>query len=430
MASLLDSSTPSRRDPFDEEPFVRPFEFPPVSTANGPPPPRPDRVRPAVIPQSVRRSQRLSHQIPSQSHQIPPQRGNASTDHEIKKPIKTTRKRHRNLEADDEDEEKKKKDQAGAATSVFPLMRLPAELRLHIYRCALVRPYPIVLHKEPPPKPVKQFKASAKAPAPPAPEDASESDRVWSGDDSPPSIQYVPRRQPFAGPVRPAAVPLTMHEIWMHENDPEAWRATTEPAPRAHSVVHHPQPRAAPVQEEVPREPRPQDEDPLNAALLSASHTIYKEARQVLYGENTFALRFGSAIPSIGSLHQRSRSMIRHVHLVIPCPSDILDEFAEIVRLSLRYCWGLKSFTIILPFRLTGGEADSRTALSNLSTMHMYASAFNILRWLPKDTEVMVEGEICDEIRDTIAQNARLAKVLDAVSDRPVLYVHVIKLIY
>lgn len=104
--------------------------------------------------------------------------------------------------------------------------------------------------------------------------------------------------------------------------------------------------------------------------------------------------------------------MIRHIRLTIPSPSDILDEFSEIVRLALRYCWHLQSLTIIVPFALTRNDQDNPLH----STIHMYANAFNILRWLPRSTHVILEGDVCEEIRNTVRQNATLAKELDDVS--------------
>jgi len=161
---------------------------------------------------------------------------------------------------------------------------------------------------------------------------------------------------------------------------------------------------------------RPQDADPLNVALLRVSQRVYKEARQVLYSENTFYVEFDSGVQTMQALHQRSRSMIRHIKLTIPCPSDILDEFADLVRLAIRYCWHLQKFEIVLPFRLTSADYDVRSSVANRATIHMYANSFNILRWLPRQTKVTVEGEVCDEIRKVISQNEMLAKILDDVS--------------
>jgi len=161
---------------------------------------------------------------------------------------------------------------------------------------------------------------------------------------------------------------------------------------------------------------RPQDEEPLNAALLRVSQTVYKEARQVLYSENTFYVEFDSGVQTMQALHQRSRSMIRHIKLTIPNAGDILDQFADLVRLAVRYCWHLQRFEIVLPFRLTSVESDVRNAAASRATIHMYANSFNILRWLPRQTKVTVAGEVCEEIRKVISQNETLAKILDDVS--------------
>jgi len=270
------------------------------------------------------------------------------------------------------------------------LMDLPTELRLHIFRCALVRPYDVLLHKDQPPPPM-----------PPKRESASDEEDEEAATES--------RQQRILG---------------LRRGESNTRLRTRSQTARARTnVERHRQIRrdlrgrrtptlpAAPV-----KKVRPQDEDPLNAALLRVSQRVYKEARQVLYSENTFYVEFDSGVQTMQALHQRSRSMIRHMKLTIPCPSDILDEFADLVRLAIRYCWHLQKFEIVLPFRLTSADYDVRNSVANRATIHMYANSFNILRWLPRQTKVTVEGEVCDEIRKVISQNEMLAKILDDVS--------------
>jgi hypothetical protein len=160
-----------------------------------------------------------------------------------------------------------------------------------------------------------------------------------------------------------------------------------------------------------PRAPRPQDVDPLLVKLLCASKLIYKEARAILYGENNFMLDLDTAQITLAALHQRSRGQIKHLRVTIPTHNEILERFAEVVRLSLRYCWRLKRFVVHMPFVLPGAEGSSTSGNTTV-----YANAFDILRWLPRQCEVMLEGNVCEEIRRVVEKNSNLAKSLDEVS--------------
>ena len=97
--------------------------------------------------------------------------------------------------------------------------------------------------------------------------------------------------------------------------------------------------------------------------------------------------------------------------MTIPTHNEILERFAEVVRLSLRYCWRLKRFVIHMPFVLPGAEGSSTSGNTTV-----YANAFDILRWLPRQAEVMLEGNVCEEIRRVVEKNSTLAKSLDEVS--------------
>ncbi|KAF2720186.1 hypothetical protein K431DRAFT_249747 [Polychaeton citri CBS 116435] len=181
-------------------------------------------------------------------------------------------------------------------------------------------------------------------------------------------------------------------------------------------------PNQKPVEKEVPSsinrssQPlRPQDEDPLLIALLRTSKQMYKEARNILYSENIFSLDLSTAQPTLSALHQRSRMQIRHLELTIPTHGDILERFAEVVRLSLRYCWGLKKFVIHMPFVLPGTDGSGQSGNTTV-----YANAFDILRWLPQGCEVELRGNVCEEIAAVVEKNARLRRSLDKVCPRPV----------
>lgn len=158
-------------------------------------------------------------------------------------------------------------------------------------------------------------------------------------------------------------------------------------------------------------EPAQRPKDAINPALLLTCPQIYKEARQVLYSENTFILQLDSGYHSLSTLHQRTRSLIKSVSLTVPSHHDILDGFADLIRLGLRYCWGLKSLTIVLPLSFP----DERFMAG---TTNIYANAFHILRWLPKGCKVQVEGGVNDMIRKVVEDEGRLMTVLDEVTHR------------
>jgi hypothetical protein len=216
-----------------------------------------------------------------------------------------------------------------SSRDIFPFMKLPAELRLHVYHMALVRPSPVPLH------------ISRATETPPHEETES-------------TLTTTPRRA-----VRPA---------------PDTPRLT----------------------------------DPVVPVLLRLNWQIHKEAKQLLYSENVFELSLMSGEHTLKRLGQKTRSLIRHVVLTIPSHHDILDGFADLVRLGLRYCWGLKSFRIILQ---AGLPDDGRVG----GATSVYANAFHILRWLPRGCSVALEGCISETVRKVVAEEGRLMNVLDEV---------------
>ncbi|KAL1599007.1 hypothetical protein SLS60_008153 [Paraconiothyrium brasiliense] len=146
----------------------------------------------------------------------------------------------------------------------------------------------------------------------------------------------------------------------------------------------------------------------VNVALLRTCSLVYKEARQIFYSENCFSLSIESSVATLGQLHQRSRSLIRSVTLAIPSHHDILDSFADMVRLGLRYCWGLRTFTIRLDVMLP--DFDTLPAGHHGG---IYANAFRILRWLPKGCKVILEGNVNESVKRVVAEEGRLLVELD-----------------
>ncbi|KAF2642565.1 hypothetical protein P280DRAFT_467896 [Massarina eburnea CBS 473.64] len=164
--------------------------------------------------------------------------------------------------------------------------------------------------------------------------------------------------------------------------------------------------------------------DPINVALLRANKQIYQEARRILYADNTFILSLESGVSSLASLHQRNRSLIKNITLTIPSHHDILDGFADLVRLGLRYCWGLKTFTIVLDLMFPDGpelQAGTGTGMGTVrmaaacSPTTVYANAFHILRWLPRACKVGLRGHVSEIVRRVVAEEGRLLESLDEV---------------
>ncbi|KAF1950926.1 hypothetical protein CC80DRAFT_496447 [Byssothecium circinans] len=222
-----------------------------------------------------------------------------------------------------------------APNGTFNFMKLPAELRIHIYRMALFQHEPLLLHH------------------------------------------------------RRTTVP---EEISSPSPSDISWISTASDSPVAGS------------------------NDPINVALLRANSQIYKEARQVLYADNTFVLSLTSGISTLASLHQRSRSLIKNVTLTIPSHHDILDGFADLVRLGLRYCWGLKRFTIVLELMFPGDDRSTSIRAGACAASTVYANAFHILRWLPRACKVVLEGNVSEIVRKVVAEEGRLLESLDEES--------------
>jgi hypothetical protein len=231
-------------------------------------------------------------------------------------------------------------EEAPALEDVFPFLELPAELRVHVYRMALQRDEPLLLHR----------------------------DRL---EDNDPSCCETSTSDRSEVEVRLSRLPK--------ETSPPSPTSTTSTASL------------------------------LDVALLRTCKLIYKEARQVLYADNTFTLLLPTGIPTLSHLHQRSRSLIKSVALTVPSHHDILDGFADLVRLGLRYCWRLESFTILLD----GVFPDDRV-LVNAGTS-VYATAFHILRFLPRKCKVVLKGEVTEVVRRVVEEEARLLMVLDEV---------------
>lgn len=337
-------------------------------------------------------------------------------------------------------------------TKPFRIMDLPAEIRLEIYRACLTRPYNILLSKR-------------EQPPPPTTADITLSDdQIELGDSSDDDV-FGPVIGPVSGPQGPQLELVNSpprRDVaggGSRTNAPRSSRrirflstrsvpATSSPAP-APMFDLGPQSSMPPTSvnfvsrpstsrtgrrtaiearnrhSAMPEPERPQSQDPLIVNILCVSKEIYKEARSVLYSENLFTLDLNTAMTTLGCLHQRSRRLIKHVELEIPTYNEILERFQETVRLSLRYCLGLKKFIIHMPFTLPGADGSGTTGNTTV-----YANGFDILRWLPQQCEIAMKGNICSEIEIVVNKHKQLAKALDKVSyAKAQLWPHISKLV-
>lgn len=336
---------------------------------------------------------------------------------------------------------------------LFPIMELPTEIRLEIYRACLTRPYNILLSK----------REKVVIPEPETACDDSLLDESFSSAESEEDISVsqsstTPRTRSRSR--RPAAMPSSAYNVSTRstrsnragsDSGPSnnyfraARRAASQSAPSStsstssssissssssiggssnsrstNSTVHVASPRrrqatlarTSNVTHFPSREPpRRQKEDPLLVNVLRVSKEMYKEARSVLYSENIFTLDLNTAMTTLACLHQRSRRQIKHVELEVPTYNEILERFQETVRLSLRYCSGLKQFIIHMPFTLPGADGSGTTGNTTV-----YANGFDILRWLPQDCEILLKGNICKEIETVVNKHRQLAGSLDQLA--------------
>lgn len=261
---------------------------------------------------------------------------------------------------------------------IFPFLELPAEIRLHVYYMALVRPEPILLHVQRAPGKVEE--------EPDEPSSTANEQRDLTEEDSSTPDHLTSRAR-------------TLRDNFLaHPSNSQLLSRRT---------LRNSSPDPCPTV--VAASSGPSRNDPILPVLLRLNSQINKEARQLLYSENVFTLSLSSGIHTLSTLHQRSRSLIKHMVLTIPSHHDILDGFADLVRLGLRYCWGLKSFRIILEAALPD---TSNTAAVGTATS-VYANAFHILRWLPRGCSVVLEGEVSDQVRRVVSEEGRLMNVLD-----------------
>lgn len=299
----------------------------------------------------------------------------------------------------------------------FRIMDLPTEIRLEIYRACLTRPYNIHLAKTERANKVLTLQES--------------SIQFERHEQIPPSFWNRPTPEVRSNPVRrtrrrQASLPACLAggslgvqggrnglqrsptlSSSSTASDDFATNPARTPGRRRSGAIR--QSRTSRLDASAGAR-RVSTEDPLLVNLLRTNSVIYKEARSVLYSENVFTLDLSTAMGTLSCLHQRSRRQIKHVELEIPTFNEILERFQETVRLSLRYCSGLKKFVVNMPFTLPGADGSGTTGNTTV-----YANGFDILRWLPQDCEVVMKGNICTEIEAVVNKHLLLAKTLDKV---------------
>ncbi len=307
--------------------------------------------------------------------------------------------------------------------NIFRLMDLPPELRLEIYRACLTRPWNIRLSKPEPP---------------PAPKEDQQDEETIQIDANGNIVNNYERYKRYqlahcAGPLAVQrrmfgaisghgglvrqAPQIVIRAMIIGRAVPSVPAGSSNQATTSSCTLALNSARAGPSTATKSGPTRPvknyaSPDDPLVINLLRCSQEIYKEARDVMYSENVFELSVADGTYSMSALHQRSRRVIKHIHLKIPTYTEILERFSEIVRLSLRYCYGLQQFVIHTPFKLPG---DGHGSMNNSNTT-VYANGFDILRWLPQTCKVVMTGTANSEIDAVVEKHANLAKVQNKVS--------------
>lgn len=291
----------------------------------------------------------------------------------------------------------------------FRLMDLPAEIRLEIYRACLTRPYKILLSKAPQSQLQSTFEELKTA--------RNEEERTFSSfveeiedDEERQSVATALRtarnRQSRLRNARRGHFRRMMHIRGLSENRaPTSNTMDTASSTNSRSCTTGSISRKSSSSTRTnPASPS----DPLVVNILRTSKQVYKEARSILYSENIFDVSISSAVLSLAALHQRSRRHIKHIELEVPTYSDILERFSEIVRLSLRYCTGLRKFVVYTTFSLPRADGTSNTTV--------YANGFDILRWLPQQCEVVLRGTRNAEIEAVVEKHRMLAREQDKVA--------------
>jgi hypothetical protein len=304
----------------------------------------------------------------------------------------------------------------------FPIMELPTEIRLEIYRACLTRPYNILLSKRD--QPPMLAKEAGDAPSFLDASNVTVGEDGTGGEDrsqdttGPNAPSRIISSSAASGSVNRMATSRANRTIRMIHNRSALAPSNPSPDASASSTTggfsYNSGRRATTTSGRRFPDPEPerlQNQDPLIANILRTSKEVYKEARSILYAENHFDLDLNTAMTTLGHLHQRSRRQIKHIEICIPSYNEILERFQETVRLSLRYCLGLKKFVISMPFTLPGADGSGTTGNTTV-----YANGFDILRWLPQECDIILKGNVCAEIETVVNKHLHLAKTLDKVS--------------
>lgn len=306
----------------------------------------------------------------------------------------------------------------------FRLFDLPTEIRLEIYRACLTRPYKILLSKpieKPAPKPEETSGADGGDGngAQPTEEDESSTRSVlWRQSSAVNgSAQSSPRRRAGNRGSARATLRASSSSAQSQSSATAGQQGAAGAAAASAGTMGVFHSRSGLTTRKYGVQNSLKDskmDDPLLVNILRANKDVYREGRDVLYGENVFELDVFTAVNSLAALHQRSRRRIKHVELEIPTYTEILESFSETVRLSLRYCFGLRRLVIRTPFTLPGGDAATGAATSGNTTV--YANGFDILRWLPQGCKVELQGNRNADIDAVVGRHMRLAGVQDKVS--------------
>nr|POE47076.1 hypothetical protein CFP56_00408 [Quercus suber] len=152
---------------------------------------------------------------------------------------------------------------------------------------------------------------------------------------------------------------------------------------------------------------RPHRQAPLASNIILACQQVRDEASALLYSENSFLLDLDTASRFFQGLPQRTRSKFQRIEIELTRYDDVNGRFQDICRLALRYCFKLKTLVIRMPLErpLFGDD-------TNADGSSKFAQAFDVLHWLPKRCEVVLEGDVSTEIEAVVQKTVPFVKVL------------------
>lgn len=117
----------------------------------------------------------------------------------------------------------------------------------------------------------------------------------------------------------------------------------------------------------------------IDVAILRVRRSIYNEARQVLYAENSFYVCCIPTMPTLAALQQRTRAHIKILR--VQMDHTAIRTMPALMRFGLRHCWQLKKLTL--------SQASNMQQIYDSSDPR---ACCNSLQYLPAACEIVLDG--------------------------------------